>query len=164
MVHFSIEPGREEWQRESTVVLEYSLQYARTFDDDFDFVHRNALFQNLGEGRPQLFRRSGNSVGYLSHEVDCLEVIKEGTRIRTGLGLIPEYSCAGSDCKVLRTCTVDRSPRDSFRPDVTRLVPESPCRLLHPCLGRLAPSLFCRNGFFRFPDVLGRQQGLRPGH
>ena len=80
------------------------------------------------------------------------------------LGLIPEYSCAGSDCKVLRTWSVDRPPRDSFRPDVTRLVPESPCRLLHPCIGRFAPSLFFRIGFFRFPDVLGRQQGLRPGH
>ena len=58
--------------------------------------------QSLGEGRLQLFRRLGNSVGYLSHEVDCLDVIKEGARIDR-LGLIPEYSCAASDRKVLRT-------------------------------------------------------------
>ena len=60
-------------------------------------------------------------------------------------------------------CTVDRSPRNTFRPDFTRLVPESPCRSLHPYIGRLAPSSFCRNGSFRFPGALGRQQGLRPG-
>jgi hypothetical protein len=35
---------------------------------------------------------------------------------------------------------LDRSPRNSFRPDVTRLFPEAPCRWLHPYLGRLAPS------------------------
>jgi len=38
-----------------------------------------------GEGRLQLFRRLGNSVGYLSHKVDYLDVIKEGARIRTVL-------------------------------------------------------------------------------
>src|SRR5271157_3782170 len=59
---------------------------------------------------------------------------------------------------------LDRSPRNSFRPDVTRLFPEAPCRWLHPYLGRLAPSSFCRSGFFRFPDVSGPQRGLRPGH
>src|SRR5271165_2678736 len=59
---------------------------------------------------------------------------------------------------------LDRSTRISFRPDVTRLFPESPCRWLHPYLGRLAPSSFCRSGFFRFPDVSGPQRGLRPGH
>ena len=36
------------------------------------------------------------------YEVDCLDVIKEGARIDR-LGLIPEYSCAASDRKVLRT-------------------------------------------------------------
>jgi len=54
-------------------------------DDDFDFVHRSSLFQTLGEGRPQLFRRLDNSVGYLSYEVDRLDVIKEDSRIRTVL-------------------------------------------------------------------------------
>src|SRR5271166_1808419 len=53
---------------------------------------------------------------------------------------------------------LDRSPRNSFRPGVTRLFPEAPCRWLHPYLGRLAPSSFCRNGLFRFQtyqDVSG---------
>jgi hypothetical protein len=40
------------------------------------------------------------------------------------------------------------SLRNSFPPDITRLVPESPYRLLHPYLGRLAHSSFCRHDFF----------------
>lgn len=46
--------------------------------------------------------------------------------------------------------------------------PQSPGRLIHPCLGKLAPSSFCRNGSFRFPKVpgglSGRQRGFRSSH
>src|SRR5271165_898035 len=57
---------------------------------------------------------------------------------------------------------LDRSPRNSFRPDVTRLFPESPCRWLHPYLGRLAPSSFCRSGFFSISRRIRTSAGVTP--
>ena len=57
---------------------------------------------------------------------------------------------------------LDRSPRNSFRPDVTRLFPEAPCRWLHPYLGRLAPSSFCRSGFFSISRRIRTSAGVTP--
>ena len=43
-----------------------------------------------------------------------------------------------------------------------RLFSESPCRLLHPCLGKFPPSLLRRNGIFQFPPVSGRSRVIFP--